>query len=134
MGVRLLVVEDELANCALIRAILERAERAGGGVYAIVETHSLAEARRALASPIDVVLLDARLPDGSGLELMAELEARQGPKRPRVIVQSAGVLAHEREAAFEHGADGFLAKPYDADTLLELLAQGSARGPGEVAQ
>jgi CheY-like chemotaxis protein len=63
------------------------------------------------------------LPDGSGLELVAELAARDARERPRIIVMSASVLPHERSVALAAGVDGFLGKPYRPAELLEILAR-----------
>ncbi len=140
---RVLLVEDEQANRALIGAILLRAEQAGRGRYEVAAAGSLAEARDLLRRPFDIVLLDVRLPDGSGLELAAELRGLPDDRRPYVIVQSASVLEHERDAAMQRGADAFLGKPYGADELLAQLSRccadrpavtpgrASARDPGQ---
>ncbi|HEX9109526.1 MAG TPA: response regulator, partial [Longimicrobiales bacterium] len=67
---RILVVDDD----RLIRsAIAERLERRG---YDVVAAGSLAEARAAIAatSP-DIAMLDVRLPDGVGTDLLRELVA-----------------------------------------------------------
>ena len=127
----LLVVEDEAPNRALLRAVLSRAsdDRIRGA--SIVEATTLAEARAHLeAGPVDVILLDVRLPDGSGLDLARELQARAGG-RPAVLILSASVLPMERFAAEEAGADAFLAKPYEPRQLLDVLTglvAGGLRG------
>ncbi|MEX2011795.1 MAG: response regulator [Chloroflexota bacterium] len=70
-----------------------------------------------------VVLLDVRLPDGNGLALARELRTRPPAQRPRVLILSASVLPHERDAALAAGADGFLGKPYRPPDLVAWLLQ-----------
>ena len=119
----LLVVEDEVPNRALLRAVLSRSPNATIRRSRIVEAATLTEARARLAGdPPDVVLLDVRLPDGSGLDLARELHLRPSGDRPAILVLSASVLRMDRAAAEEAGADAFLAKPYDTAELIDVLA------------
>ncbi|TAJ99871.1 MAG: response regulator [Chloroflexota bacterium] len=120
-GLRILLVEDEPANRALIRAILARAREAALEGYVLLEAGTIAEARAILASePLDVVLLDVRLPDGTGLDLAAEIRASQ-TATARIVIVSASVLPAERSRAIESGADAFLGKPFGAVELVETL-------------
>jgi two-component system KDP operon response regulator KdpE len=118
---RLLVVEDEPANRALLRAVLARSRDERLGRPELLEAGSIAEARQILGErEIDLILLDVRLPDGSGLELATELRDA-GAAKPRVVILSASVLPSERGAALEAGADAFLGKPYAPSELVETI-------------
>ena len=67
-----LVVEDE----PLVRARLERLlHQLGYPADALLFAGSLAEARGRLAAPVALALVDLGLPDGNGIELIAELRA-----------------------------------------------------------
>jgi DNA-binding NarL/FixJ family response regulator len=79
------------------------------GATQVVEAASAAEARtRArLAGPRDLCVLDVLLPDGSGLDLLAELR-QAGWKH--LVVLSAADDAFSVRAAFVAGADGYLLK------------------------
>ena len=97
--VDVLLVEDEALNRALVTAILARAEDDRLRTAVVREAGTLAAARSALADrAADVVLLDVQLPDGSGLNLAAELRVANGPG-PVIIALTAGALAEQREAA-----------------------------------
>jgi CheY-like chemotaxis protein len=119
-----LLVEDEPVNRALLRAVLERSTSERLRDCDIVEAANLADARGSLlAQTFDVVILDVRLPDGSGLTLARDLaDKRQSPGQ-RVVVMSASVLPAERAAALDSGCDAFLAKPFQPTELTELLNQ-----------
>lgn len=120
-GLRILLVEDEQANRALIRAILSRARQPELAGHTLHEAATIGQARAVLASePIDVLLLDVRLPDGSGLDLAAEIRASDRPA-VRIVIVSASVLPAERSRAVESGADAFLGKPFGATDLLDVL-------------
>jgi CheY-like chemotaxis protein len=118
---RILLVEDEAMNRTLMRAVLTRASDPRIRLSSLVEAETIAEARERLArGAIDILLLDVRLPDGSGLDLARELVAT-GQERPRIVILSASVLPAERAAAIEVGCDAFLGKPYRPADLLDLL-------------
>lgn len=118
----ILVVEDEAVNRALLRAVLRSGLGAQLGATDVVEATSLATARAAIAGRLpDVVILDVRLPDGSGLDLLGELPPSGAADRPFVIVMSASVLPADRDAARRSGSDAFLAKPFVPADLIALL-------------
>jgi CheY-like chemotaxis protein len=118
--VRVLLIEDEPANRALVRAIIARADPATVPEVDLLEAATMADARSILASEsLDAVLVDVRLPDGNGLDLIGEIRAREG--EVKVIVVSASVLPAERASALATGADGFLAKPFGTDAFVDVL-------------
>jgi CheY-like chemotaxis protein len=123
-ALRFLIVEDDPTNRVLLRAVLGRAPDAGIREATVVEVATLHDARRALAAERpDVVFLDVRLPDGSGLDLAGDVLTKGQDARPRLLVMSASVLQTERAAVLASGCDAFLAKPYRPQELLEVLAQ-----------
>ena len=79
------------------------------GAREVVEAATIGEARaRAHASgPRDLCVLDIGLPDGSGLELLAELRAAGWS---RLVVLSAADDPYSVRAAFVAGAQGYLLK------------------------
>ena len=66
MSQHVLVVEDEPEIQASLRSLLEREG------YRVTVAGTLADARRAIGRDVDVVLLDWRLPDGEGIDLLRE--------------------------------------------------------------
>jgi DNA-binding response OmpR family regulator len=122
-GAVVLLVEDEAAMRALFRAALSRADDARVRSARVLEAPDLATARRLLATdPPDAIVLDARLPDGNGLDLVRELRETSPGGGPPVIISSASVLPAEQSAALATGADLFLAKPYRTAELTSALA------------
>ena len=117
-------MEDEPANRALVRAIIARTDRAELRGTVLHEVATIAEARTVLAShPVDIVLVDVRLPDGNGLDLATELRARPGAGPDKVVIVSASVLPAERMSALATGAEAFLAKPFDPRDLVALIVR-----------
>jgi two-component system KDP operon response regulator KdpE len=120
--IRILHVEDEELNRRLLRAILERTADPRLRTAIVDEAADLGTARQMLAanSP-DIVLLDVRLPDGNGLDLLREIRALG--LSPKVVVMSASVLTTEREEAVRAGCDAFVGKPYVPADLTTMIGR-----------
>jgi DNA-binding NtrC family response regulator len=111
-----LVVEDEKGLREGIVAAVETL-----GVRAL-EAAGLAEARKALSAEEqpDCVLLDIRLKDGDGLDLLEEM--REGPHRDvPVIVATAYGDSARTIRAMRDGAFDYLTKPFDLPVLLSTV-------------
>jgi signal transduction histidine kinase len=120
-GPRILLVEDDDLNQALVRALLARSGDPRLQAARVISAGTLARARALLAEDaFDVVLLDMTLPDGSGLELAGELHA-QGAGAPAVIAVTGAVATHQ-EAALAAGCAAILGKPYRQADLCEAIA------------
>jgi len=70
----------------------------------------------------DVLVLDIKLPDASGFEIAEQIRRRFGNRAPLLIAMS-GVFKKgvDRILAEMVGFDHHLTKPFDFDTLLELI-------------
>jgi two-component system response regulator DevR len=101
------------------------------GLELVGAAKTLAEARALLAStPCDVVLLDLRLPDGSGVELLREA----GGEGPSFVVLSSFMTPEYVSAAIAMGASGFLLKTAEAeeiDAAVTTAASGALAFSGE---
>jgi two-component system OmpR family response regulator len=120
---RVLLAEDEPEMAALLTAAL-RAEGLAVDVVSSVE-----EGRAALSiARYRLVVLDRRLDDGDGLELLRDLGA--APGRAAVLVLSALDDAGERVVGLNAGADDYLGKPFDSDELRARIRAALRRcGP-----
>jgi DNA-binding NtrC family response regulator len=113
MGARILLVDDD----DLIRTVVaERLKRHG---YEVVVARSLGEARAALKGSFpDAALLDIRLPDGNGTELLEELTAEEDV--PCVMITAHATIESAVEA-LKKGAEDYLEKPFSLDRLEATL-------------
>lgn len=74
---------------------------------------------------VDVALLDIRLPDGNGLELLGELAPGH---RPAVIVLSSFMTTQYVAAAVRFGAQGFVLKTAPLTELIEAIRRVAGGG------
>jgi two-component system response regulator RegA len=96
--------------------------------FAVTAAASLADARAALAAGVpDYAVVDLRLGDGNGLDLVAELRARSPAVRV-VVLTGYGNLA-TAVAAVKEGAIDYLAKPADPEDLVTALLAPEGERP-----
>ena len=69
--------------------------------------------------PCEIAILDRRLPDGDGMDLIAE--GREAAWRCGFILMTARDACRERIAGYEMGADHYLTKPVRLDELAVIL-------------
>jgi two-component system, cell cycle response regulator DivK len=117
-----LCVEDNDANFALIKLVLEKTGR-----WIVTRANDVEQARLALHEQRpDVVLLDLDLPGVGGLELAREIKASEAWRSVPIIVVSASVMRQEHVKAREAGCEFFIEKPFDIAVLRDVVAQAVA--------
>ena len=130
MTASVLIVDDSLT----VR--MDLAEAFEAEEFHVYPCATLSEARQTLASAtVEIIVLDVRLPDGDGVDFLAELRASDG--NPRVVLMlSTEAEVKDRIRALQTGADEYVGKPYDADYMVararELL--GARRGVTELPE
>ena len=120
MSVEVLVVDDDAAIRRVIAAVLE-----DEGYRVCLADHGREALDRIAEYPPQLVVLDLQMPVMSGWELHEELRACH-PGIPVVFMTAGGSACSE---ARRHGADGYLAKPFDLTPLLRVVEQCAASAP-----
>ncbi len=67
----------------------------------------------------DVVILDIRMPEGSGLSVLKEIKGREKP--PTIIMLTNYPYPQYRRKCMEAGADYFFDKSFDLDKMTDVL-------------
>jgi YesN/AraC family two-component response regulator len=117
MNKRLLIVDDEPNVRLSYRAALELESD-----YAIDEANSAFTALEKLVEGrFDLAILDMRMPEMDGLELLARMRER-GLSTPTVIITAYADLPHAVKA-IKLGAIDFLQKPLTPDQLRQVVAE-----------
>ncbi len=75
--------------------------------------------RLASREPLDAVIMDLMLPDGSGLEVLRQLRA-EGFVKP-ILIMTARDSVSDRITGLDCGADDYLVKPFDFGELVARL-------------
>ncbi len=112
---KVLIVDDQEGMRQLLRALLE-------SHYHISEADSGAALHKAmeLEQP-DLVLLDMRLPDANGLDLVEEIKKR----RPglRVVIVTGYASVDTAVEAIKRGANDYMPKPFTPDELSSMASK-----------
>ena len=128
MARNILVVEDDPTYLKLLMNIVR-----GKGYKCICAATGESGLLLTENYPVNGIILDLNLPDGSGLELLPHLPKRDDP--PTVVVVTARDQVSDRIAGLDAGADDYLVKPFAFSELvarIEVLlrrAAGTAPAP-----
>lgn len=129
-----LVVDDSGPARLLIRQALEGWARRTGRRVEVVEAENGFEALRELPrSAFDLVLTDVNMPTLSGLELIRMIRARPEQRTLPVVAISTERDSEDAARARKAGADGYLGKPFDAESFDRLLEEVLAPRPPEAS-
>ncbi|HCI12520.1 MAG TPA: response regulator [Gallionellaceae bacterium] len=113
----ILLVEDDATNRKLVRVVLGDKKR-----YRILEATSVAEALALLGSEKpDLLLLDIRLADGSGLDVIAAFRANRAFDDVPAVAVTAQAMKDDEARFLAAGFDGYLSKPVDTRRLPEVV-------------
>jgi DNA-binding response OmpR family regulator len=124
------VIDAPLVLCADddadIRALLTiRLERAGFRVAQAADGEQALSLAREL-SP-DVLVLDVMMPRLSGTEVLLALRGDEATAAIPVVLLSARAQEADVERGLEAGADAYLAKPFQAPELIEVVGRLAGR-------
>jgi two-component system OmpR family response regulator len=122
---RILLTEDEATLGSLIRDNLARLG------FAVDLVGSMNEARAAISTTnYYVILVDRRLPDGDGIELVRELRQR-GNRTPVILATARGTIS-DRVDGLDRGADDYIVKPFAIEELAARI-RALLRRPSSLA-
>jgi two-component system, cell cycle response regulator DivK len=113
---RILVVEDDMDNYELVRFILERA---GYDVFLAVNGRDGVSAAR-FQKP-DLILMDLGMPEMDGWMAAQKLKADETTKSIPLYALTAHTLPRERLRAMNAGCDGYISKPINMDSFLDMI-------------
>jgi two-component system, cell cycle response regulator DivK len=115
-GPSVLIVDDNELNLRLAETVLSQAGFDTG------VARSVAEARTRLRDRSwDVVLMDLRLPDGNGLDVVRELRSDPRTAAVPVAALTASALAGDPVQAFEAGCNAYISKPIEIQRFAEQV-------------
>jgi len=116
---QILVIDDEGVICDACRLVL--AEKGHGVDHCLSGKGGLLAIER---GTYDVVLLDMKLPDIDGTEVLKAV--REKTPAPRVIVMTGYSTMSNAIDAMKLGAADYLSKPFTDDELIEAIEKSCA--------
>jgi len=117
-GESILVVDDSATNLKVARVLLERVG------YEVRTATDAANALLALSTlKPRLILMDIMLPGIDGLELTRRLRADAATNDIVILALSASGTKSDEQKALAAGCDGYVAKPFELDSLLTVIAK-----------
>jgi len=111
---KILLIDDEQSILKVISTILKNEN------FDVITAKSKKEAIQKInSSKFDIVLSDFRLPDGTGMEIL-EYFREKNEIKPFIMITAYGSINGAVEA-IKKGANHYIAKPIDADNLIEII-------------
>lgn len=112
-----LVVDDMSTMRRIVRAILkesgyDNAEEAEDGIEALKKLRS---------EPFDFIVSDWNMPNMDGLQMLKEIRADENLKHLPVLLVTAEAKKENIVQAAQAGADGYIVKPFTANTFAEKM-------------
>lgn len=112
----ILIIDDDQEICETLSSLGTRLS------HHCLSAHSLNTGRQAIQrSPIDILFLDVRLPDGNGLDLLAELTKMDDP--PETIILTGKGDPDGAELAIHGGAWDYILKPSSVREITLTLSR-----------
>ncbi len=111
---KVLCVEDDRDTCEVLHFVMTD--------YEFTAVHSVEEAEPFIESQsYDLYVLDNWLPDGSGVDLCKKIREKH-PAAPIIFTSAIG-QPKEIDLAMKAGADRYLVKPYEPETLVKTVKE-----------
>ena len=124
MNESILVVDDDVDVRKSLSSILSKEGYSVETVENGKQATKISEKSR-----FDIALIDVKLPDMEGTELLHRLKENQ-PRMIRIVITGFPTLENAMETINE-GADGYILKPFDAEKLLEMIRKHLKRETAE---
>ncbi|MBM7776096.1 PAS domain S-box-containing protein [Actinokineospora baliensis] len=128
-GAAILVVDDNATNLQIVSQLLRtwgaEVATASTGAEAMAVLRAATEA----GQPFDAALLDMRMPDLDGIQLVARIQADHTTGSPRLGILTSTNDAEEARRVRRMGVEAYLAKPIRAAALRDALGRLLADGP-----
>ena len=113
---RIFVIEDDPGVSEVVTLLLSREG------YPVEAAPSVEEGlRRIAAGAYDAVITDLKLPDGTGLDIVAGVRARR-PRLPIIMITSYSSMESAIEA-LRAGANDYVIKPFDNEEFLRAIVR-----------
>lgn len=122
-GKKVLVVEDNVMNQMLAQAVL-----AGKGCIVDIAANGQLAVDTLKEKEYDVILMDIQMPVLDGYEA-TRIIRNELKKTTAIIAMTANAMAGERERCIRNGMDGYVTKPFNAETLFRLMGKFLAMKP-----
>jgi signal transduction histidine kinase/ActR/RegA family two-component response regulator len=117
-GLTALVADDDFLNQKYVEEILTQ-----NGIEAVLANDGKQALQKILANDFDVLLLDIRMPEMTGVEVMEYVRTKlpSPASETPIIALTANAYEDDIKRYYDAGATSCMSKPYSADDLLDTI-------------
>ncbi len=117
-GLTALVADDDFLNQKYVEQILTQ-----NGIEAVLANDGKQALQKIMAHDFDVLLLDIRMPEMTGVEVMEYVRTKlpSPASETPIIALTANAYENDIKRYYEAGATSCMSKPYSADALLDTI-------------
>ncbi len=121
---RILVVDDDPKNIEILREILK-------SQYTVLSATSgqKAVALAAANPPPDLILLDIKMPNMDGFDVLKTLKTSQRTRNIKIVFVTAKRGIDDKMTAYEKGIEDYITKPIDAQFVLQIVERLTQKHP-----
>ncbi|MGM0531810.1 MAG: ATP-binding response regulator, partial [Bacteroidota bacterium] len=116
-GNTLLIIEDDPTSLEYLKELLEPSG------FSIIHCATGEEGYEAFTNhpEVDLILMDIKLPDTTGLELTRKIRASNHNSEVPIIAQTAYAMSEDAQKSIDAGCDDYISKPIDKKQLLAKM-------------
>lgn len=116
MAKKVLVVDDDNVTCELLEAMLAKI-----GVVTTIANKGAQAKQKVVESRFDLILLDLKLPDMDGLQVLDFIRQHSNNQDTSVVVTSGFESTEDTARCREAGCQAFLTKPFTFEQLSDVV-------------
>ena len=115
---KVLIAEDNLLNMKLFKDLLEMKK---------AKTICIDDGRKVIKETLkhkpDLILMDIRLNDISGIDIIKEIKINQELKSIPIIALTAFAMKNDQERILRSGCEGYMSKPISIDKFFQIVGK-----------
>jgi len=113
---RILIVDDEPDNLTILREILKSR-------YTVLAASTGQHAVSLAASypPPDLILLDIKMPNMDGYDVLKTLRTSQRTRNIKIVFVTTKRAIDDKMTAYQQGIEDYITKPIDPDFVLQIV-------------
>ena len=123
VGKRILLADDDPVTCEIVSDMIKSV---GAEIVCVSSGNEcFRKIDMSPAGSFDVVLMDLKMPRGDGIETTARIRKMDDERKANIVIValSASAFDEEKQAAFDAGMNGHVAKPVNMVNLVNTLSQ-----------
>jgi two-component system chemotaxis response regulator CheY len=123
---RFLIIDDSMPMRRIVANVLARL----GHTNVLLAANGREALKRMESEPVDFVITDWFMPEMNGLELVRRMREKDATREVPVVIITGNAARSDVAEAVRLGVNGYVLKPFTAETLKERISSICSALPG----